>query len=151
MEGPLLPNVGLALLGELLELGKEIQTQDNRSTSDAIPTVQEKVWTYGLTSDYADEMVCVTSEGDVLEEGETSDEVPPDEEITWTGRKASWNHVQTFLTVKAAEEFIAQNHHNYLELRVYIESAHRNPEMRRLRQALIALVQSQLTEATSGV
>lgn len=50
--------------------------------------------------------------------------------------------MQSFLTVKAAEEYILDQKHNHGELRVYIESAYSNPEMRRLREILLKLYEA---------
>lgn len=54
------------------------------------------------------------------------------EKIYWVSADS---HVQTFLTEKAAQDFIERNGHRYKnKLFMYVESAHRNFEMQAIQE-----------------
>ncbi len=66
----------------------------------------------------------------------TADPIPTVQEYI-AGR---WLKREVFLTNAAAKQYCLRQAHNYAgKLRVYIESAYRNPEMRKLREQLLAL------------
>lgn len=130
----------------LLQLKHELETQDNRCTGDPYFVVQERKPIYGVDPEYGGERVWVDSEGEADEEEaakleETFDETLEEPDgYTRTGVIRQWVTVQSFLTSKGATSYIeTQSHRHSGELRVYGESAHRNVEVKSLRQAILAL------------
>jgi hypothetical protein len=66
----------------------------------------------------------------------TSDPIPTVQERVGS----NWVIRESFLTTVEAKTYCVRQAHNYRgKLRVYIESACRNPEMRKLREQLFAL------------
>ncbi|HIN56140.1 MAG TPA: hypothetical protein EYM92_04185 [Acinetobacter pittii] len=51
--------------------------------------------------------------------------------------KEEWVSIQTFLTRHDADRFIVRQGHNYGELRVYVESTWRSPQLRDVIQAIL--------------
>jgi hypothetical protein len=139
-----------------------LKTEDNCGTADPIFTVQQRVRIYGIDPDY-DSTACwinedgreITLEGDpekfkLLElMSESSDDLGDlDIHFTEWSRcryRDVWEHVQAFLTRNAAESFCRREAHNLRETRIYVESAHRNPEWRWLRE-LLPVVATELRE-----
>jgi hypothetical protein len=132
----------------LEDLATKLREQDNVCTSYPIYTVQEQVTINGLDTAYTGEigwfydgeMVGDTAFDEPthseLEAAHDRGEDPPDEYIR-TGIAHYWHMIEPFLTMDAANNYIQSNGHRHSgELRVYVESAHRNPEMRELRRLL---------------
>lgn len=141
-----------------------LKTEDNCGTADPIFTVQQRVRVYGADPDYGGGTVCwldtegseVTLERDpekfkLLELMHGMD-VGDLEGIgidisSWsrTCYREDWEHVQAFLTRNAAESFCRREAHNLRKTRIYVDSAHRNPEWRWLRE-LLPVVATELRE-----
>ena len=49
----------------------------------------------------------------------------------------NWVGIQTFLTRNDANRFIQRHNHNYKELRIYVESSWRNPQLKNLIDAIL--------------
>jgi hypothetical protein len=105
-----------ALLDVLLPIAHELATQDNRITQDPVFCVQQKRKTHGVSRDYTD---LRDQDGPYVEH---------------------WEIVQTFLTEKAADRYIAENRHNLHEPRTYVIGAYRNHEWKALRATILGLL-----------
>lgn len=132
----------------LEELATRLREQDNECTSYPIYTVHEQVTINGLDTEYTDN-VAWFYDGSMV--GETAYDEPthseleaahyrgedPPEGYTRTGIAHYWHMIEPFMTMDAAQAYIKSNSHRHSgDLRVYVESAHRNPEMRELRRLL---------------
>jgi hypothetical protein len=110
---------------EILDISRELKTQDNRITVFPVFMVQQL------------ERTCWSASGD---EGETiyldydGNECDPDEEgAAECGYQDKWVNVQPFFTEKSAMEYIKANSHRLIgpdntPARIYAESAYRNYE-----------------------
>lgn len=128
---------------EFLEsLGREIATQDNLCTEHVAFEVRQYRRVYGMDASIDDVKEVLILDGEEYEEGE---ECPEDAERV--GYIEESVHVQTFLTSKAAREYIEMSSHRLTKPYVFGESFHRNSEMIRLRQALTVLAK---TESEAG-
>ena len=132
----------------LLAIARLVATQDNACTAHPIPTVQRLETIYGMDSGYADKHAWIDDCSEVVTEG--ADELErkyqdgiDTEPFTRVGIQTQWEHVETFFTVAAAEAFIAKRAGRNEKLRVYIESAHRNPELREIRDYLLAIAKEE--------
>ncbi|MCP4489045.1 MAG: hypothetical protein GY820_17290 [Gammaproteobacteria bacterium] len=135
----------------MLELSRELRTQDNLCTADPIYIVQTRNRIFGMDSLYADDYQWVPS-GDwesIMDEPEDDDGNPLSEE---QAEDAGWEKVYyvtewvfktAHLTRKAAERYIESYRHNLTEPRIYVDSMHRCPEMIRLREILIYLTEGE--------
>ena len=127
--------MGRRLLADLKE--------NDHYTADPLFTVQRKRLVTGIDPDYASnvgwldedyKLVTDRREIDRLDAyyGE-HDEMP--DGYTLTGYAEEWEHIDTYLTPQAARARIA----NESDMRVYVESAYRNHEMKLIRSLLICL------------
>ena len=136
----------------LRELGKELLTQDNRATKDPVFLVQQRRRIYGLDSEYAEKFTWV-GEDDYKEadpdtaarlEREFSEADYPDESFEGyirVGYQDIWETETVFFTLKGAEEYMKNQRHNLKHPRIYVESAHRNPEWKMLRKFFMNLAE----------
>ena len=148
----------LALIPQALrDIAANLATQDNRCTSDGIWLVQKKVRQTGLDPDYCDRCIwldCGNDHSEVtdpaqierLEELEEKYPLTEDEKVEFgdylkTGYTDRWETVQPFFTEKAAQRFIDSNAHRHDPgaLRIYVDSAYRNPEWMAIRNFLLSL------------
>lgn len=131
-------------------LAHGLRTQDNAGTADPYVTVQEEVTDYGFEAEYGEDVDWFRDDGEYTKA--TPAQAKRLERIyqatyevrdgwTRTFTRTRWEFREAFLTVKAAREFIERQRHNHGKLRVYIESACRNPEMRKLREQLLAVAE----------
>lgn len=134
------------------------KTQDNKWHITSLPlyTVQKKVRRYGFTEDYVgdagnyvwicegeevtnNELIAKLNEVDdnwQLEEGFDKNA----EENNWRNGKFSdyekvyykedWEFVTLFFTEKSAREYVATKGYRHGELRLYVDSAYNNSELR---------------------
>ncbi len=132
----------------LVAMGEAISAGDSACTRWPIWTVQELHRCVGMDPEYGS--VCwVDNDGEqVLVDGEEFDRLEADldengeEPDNWTrtGYTEDWIHVHAFVTEAAATQYIAtQSHRHSGELRIWVDSAHRNSEWRMLQEALLAL------------
>lgn len=132
----------------LLALVEQLQTQHNDYTSYPIFLVQKKVVTSGFDTQYTDDIRWVDSDGEFADSQEHARleagyEASLDEPDGWTrtGVQETWETAQTFLTRKAAEQYLKSNKHRLGEgARVYTDSAYRNHETQMLQRTLPLLV-----------
>ena len=145
----------------LLDISKQLHSQDNRSTHHPCYCVQKHTFQGGLDPSLCDsnELMYVY-EGETLPEEwwskitEAFDNDNIDEEVILDGEKyllsdletygfkKDWETVQTFLTEEVAKNYLEANGHNlrkFGEPRIYVESFHRNAEMIQLREWLLSL------------
>ena len=124
----------------------ELLTQPNDCTAHPYFVVQEREIITGIDTAWVDD-VAWCFDGEVYLPGsedfsnaemryqETGKEP---EDWTRTGYAFRWEHRQFFLTRKAADHYLSSQAHNHSgELRIYTESAHRNPEIRAIRAYLM--------------
>jgi hypothetical protein len=121
---------------ELAEIGRRLKTQDNRITAEPMFCVQEKRRDVGYDSTYSDnkcwynhdQSECVFDEPEDLEGWEEF------------GYKDRWETVMVAFTEEGCKEYMRLNGHNHSgELRIYVESFCRCPEMIAIRAALMAI------------
>lgn len=128
----------------LLAISERLKTQDNRCTMNPMFCVQMKVRDIGMDADYATDTVWMDMESGNF------DEVPPETEgAVEFGFKDRWETVMVAFTEKGCEEYLALDGHNVRrrahngEVRIYVESFNRCPEMIAIREALMANDQAQ--------
>ena len=120
----------------ILNLARELHTQDNRIIENPIFCVQRLKW-IPTSEDYADGSKWVDRDYDKCD--------PSDKDATEVFYKEEWITVQPFLTEVAAKEYIHINGHNIMgdndgePPRIYVESGWRNEEWRQVRAFLMGL------------
>lgn len=136
-------------LEAMAAIGREIATQDNRSTNLPIFIVQTRRRIYGLDPQYGDdefewvsqdECVPVDAETAKACEAKYKEDGEETNEEHYTHRLCYldiWENEQTFFTEHGAEEYIRVNGHNLSHPRIYVESLHRNAEMIAVREFLM--------------
>lgn len=142
----------------LIDIAVNLATQDNRITSDPIFLVQKKVRQTGMDLDYCDRSIWLdcANDGDEVTDleqierlNELEEKYPLSQEeknelgdYLKTGYIDHWETVQPFFTEKAARQFVESNAHRYDpdSLRIYVDSAYRNPEWQAVRNFLLSLV-----------
>ena len=131
----------------LLELSKQLKTQDNRSTGAPIFLVQQKRRLYGFDSDYTGDLIWLHDD-ECVEPDEymqlTLDAYhdATGEELEGYRRTAyvdTWEFVQCFFTNQSAEDFIRVNKHRLEDPIIYVDSGYRNLEWIALRGYLMSL------------
>jgi len=144
-----------AALAHLEVMAQEILVQDNAITADPVFVVYEKQWIYNTGGGDGDYGYWVSEDGEtVAEEGDGDDLFEALQALeyhhgtrpfTLAGvkyTKALKRLVKTpvqgaaFFTRKGAEQYIERNKHNLSEPSVFVESAYRNPEWRKIRTFL---------------
>jgi hypothetical protein len=131
----------------LLDLSKQLKTQDNRSTGNPIFLVQQRRRLYGFDSDYTGDLVwlhddeCVEPDEYMQLALEAAYEATGEAQEGYrrTAYVDTWEFVQCFFTNQAAEEYIRMNKHRMNEPRVYVDSGYRNLEWIALRGYLMSL------------
>lgn len=126
---------------ELLAIGEQLRTQDNRCTDSPMFVIQGLERQYGFDTAWCDDFVWVD-----LEDGCREIPAPADGEETEYIKKSGYRDVWVDLMVCYTEvgcaEHMRQNGHNYRgyrETRVYVKCFFRNPEMTAIREWLMAL------------
>lgn len=128
-------------------LAEKLRTQDNACTADPIYTVQEEVTVYGFDPGYGGDLEWFTDDGDYTPATPTKarrlealyqHHGEPREGWMRTYSRKHWETRETFLTLDASNEYIATRQRKHRgQLRLYVESAYRNPELRKLREQLL--------------
>jgi hypothetical protein len=127
---------------------KELNTQDNRITSDPIFLIQKKVRDWGIEKGYTDKYVWANPDDEYIEADEEKSKQLDEDDDNWDIKEEDecwkkmyyrerWEFVTACFTEKAADDFIAANKHRYGEMRTYVDSLYRNDEMRELRNLLL--------------
>lgn len=134
----------------LTKLVKELNTQDNRCTATPYYfAVQSQEWQICPEDDddgvkyYLDDNEPISAEE---LEGKTSEELIDEYQVDDMEnikadmlefyQKLVWVDKQIFLTEKAADEHIRQNHYHYHNPRTYVKHFWRNYEMEELMEAI---------------
>lgn len=136
-------------LAFLIELGREIATQNNQCTAVPVYQVRRKRFVTGFMPEYANETVRYSTSCDFyLDPGES---VRGDNSVIESGFKIESDVDQSFLTMRGAQEYMGYNGHNLSGSmfphfkreeslpEIYVESGCRNREWIKLREALMAL------------
>lgn len=125
----------------LLEMGERLRTQDNRITADPVFVVRDRRIEV-VHEDFDHEGYWVVSEDweyRTFFSLEEFDETKVGDEMMVYPVSRRRVPVQTFLTERAAQDFIARNSHRLDDPDIYAESLHRNTEMRQLRRWVMSL------------
>jgi hypothetical protein len=129
------------------EISERLKTQDNRCTMNPMFCVQMKVRDVGYDAAYSDKICWHDS---------ANDETIFDDEIATLGRPDGsvwdefgyvdrWETVMVAFTEKGCEEYLRLDGHNVRslahngEVRIYVQSFNRCPEMIEIRETLLAL------------
>ena len=141
---------------DILDIAERLRTQDNRITADPIFVVQEEKRVYGMDASYSDNIAwlhadeCHEVDAKLARRLEKLfwDSCEPktqkriDERYTRTGYFDEWVNVQPFFTEDAADAYCdTQKHRHKGKLRVFADSAYRNPEWRAVRKFLLSLTE----------
>ena len=114
-----------------MNIAQELKTQDNLATAHPMFLVQEFKIRRGMRKEWSDTSTYMNEEGD-LSDNKNDFEEEPEEIATYE----YWDFVTACFTRKAAEQFIARQEHNFGPMRIYVGSAHNNPEWQRVRKVL---------------
>ena len=108
-------------------------------TSFPLYTVQRKKRTYGMDSSYSDHYEWMF-DGETVEDDElirrldeNEDKFCGDEELRGYSKvyyRDDWEFVTLFFTEKSAREYVATKGYRHGELRLYVDSAHNNWELK---------------------
>lgn len=130
---------------ELIECGERLRTQDNRITANPMFCVQIKRRDVGYDASYSGCLCWHDSAGErtIYDDDEDFKGAPEGEEWDEFGYQDRWETVMTALTEKGCEEYLDLNGHNDRrraykgEVRIYVESFCRCPEMIAIRNWLM--------------
>lgn len=124
---------------ELKAIGERIRTQDNLCTMDPMFCVQGRRRIYGMDPQWTDDAVWVDISDGAMPCDAPADEVETDT-IIKTGYIDVWETLMVAFTRKGCDEHLELNGHNYRrydEVRIYVESFRRCPEMIVIRKFLM--------------
>jgi len=124
----------------LIAIAALLRTQDNRMTAEPMFCVQGRRRQYTMDTDHCDDVVWIDTdehhEVDPPADGEETDT------IVKLGYIDSWETLMVAFTEKGCQEYLHLNGHNYRhykEVRIYVESFRRCPEMIAIRHWLLSL------------
>jgi len=123
----------------LSAIANRLKTQDNRCTSNPMFCVQILVRDVGYDPNYATETVWVN-----MDSGDYEEVQPGALGAEEFGVKERWETVMVAFTEGGCEEYLRQNGHNVKrqahkgQIRIYVESWNRCPEMIAIRDFLLA-------------
>ena len=125
----------------LLSITERLNTQDNQCTADPMFCVQEKKRDVGYDSAYSDNVCWVECGGEeIIYDDDKGFKRPTGYEWEKFGYRDRWETVMVAFTEEGCKEYIRQNGHNHRgELKIYVESFRRCPEMIGIRNFLISL------------
>lgn len=137
----------------LADIRRQLHEQDDAFTAHAIHLVQEQEQIFGIETESAEKTAWyeVGDDYEVVKDSELDKKLDAlfdetlEDQIEFDGATyrligsvTRWRYVQPFLTRQAAMAYCeTQSHRHKGELRVFVDSAHRNPEWRMLRQLLM--------------
>lgn len=133
-------------MDSISEIGVRLKTQDNRITMNPMFCVQIKRRDVGYDSAYSDCRCWHDSanETTIFDDDKDFKGEPEGEEWDEFGYKDRWETVMVAFTEKGCEEYLDLNGHNDRrmahngEVRIYVESFNRCPEMIAIRDFLMA-------------
>lgn len=129
------------LSDQLAAIAERLRTQDNRITQNPMFCVQEKKRDVGYDSLWVDNKCWRDSANDITIYDDDPDFKEPPEGEEWDefGYVDRWETVMVAFTEVGCQQYIELNGHNHRgELRIYVESFNRCPEMIAIREALMA-------------
>ncbi len=135
---------------ELLAIGERLRTQDNRITQNPMFCVQEKRRDVGYDWAYCDRVCWRDGANEtILYDDDPDFKEPEGDEWERFGYRDRWETVMVAFTEVGCQQYISLNGHNHRgELRIYVESFNRCPEMVAIREALMANDQAHLRRAS---
>ena len=125
---------------DLLSISERLKTQDNRITQNPMFCVQIKRRDVGYDSSYSDTRCWHDSANEqTIYDDDPDFKEPEGDEWDEFGYIDRWETVMVAFTEVGCQEYINLNGHNHSgELRIYVESFNRCPEMIAIREALMA-------------
>jgi len=123
---------------KIIEIGRLINTQDNRCTAEPMFCVQGRMRIYGMDTQWAQDTVWIDTYDGAHEVEKPEDDQETDT-IIETGYVDVWETLMVAFTEDACKEHLELNGHNYgryKEVRIYVESFRRCPEMITIRKFL---------------
>lgn len=130
----------------LLEISERLRTQDNRITAAPMFCVQIKVRDVGYDAAYSDRRCWNDSANcETIYDDDKDFKEPEGEEWDEFGYVDRWETVMVAFTEKGCEEYLNRNGHNDKrrahkgEVRIYVESFNRCPEMIAIRDYIMSL------------
>ena len=130
----------------LTDLSAKLREQDNAYTASPIYCIQEHKGIYGIDEDYGGKIGWFNEDGGSQADGRKEKALERyydrygKEPEGWTrcGYEHRWQYTGlSFLTHAAAHGYVANNKHRHEdEIRVYVDSAWRNYEMKEVRRLL---------------
>lgn len=134
------------LPAELFAIGEQLRTQDNRITQNPMFCVQIKRRDVGYDAAYGDQRCWVDGANDLVVYDDDKDfKEPEGDQWEEFGYKDRWETVMVAFTEAGCHEYLRLNGHNDRrrahngEVRIYVESFNRCPEMIALREFLMGL------------
>jgi len=133
---------------KLKQIGKLINTQNNRITDQPMFIVQKKVIDYGYDSEFCDDYKWINQDSGDYEEADEDKskeleeiddlcgDTEPFEKVYY---KERWEFVTACFTERGCKDYISRNGHNLKEPRIYAEGSRRNKEYQTVRNALMEL------------
>lgn len=132
-------------LAELIAIGKNLLTQDNRYTDQPLFIVEQKRLIVGIDTEYANNIGWFDSDGmataeehEFLEKQYKKSRREPDG-WTRTGYSEEWQFVTACFTEQGCKDYIRIDGHNLKEPRIYADGSYRNNEYRTVRNFLMQL------------
>lgn len=129
---------------ELEKIGERLRTQDNRCTADPMFCVQIKIRDVGFHPGYTSGVCWYNPEElEVIYDDDPDFKEPEGEGWEKYGYKDRWEDVMAAFTEEGCKEYLALNGHNDRrrahngEVRTYVKSFYRCPEMIAIRKALM--------------
>lgn len=124
----------------LLDIARDLHTQDNRITHLPIFVLEEKVRIWGIDLDYTDEYVWRDNEHNVVWETGDKEEEPDDDKLMKIGIAYRWQFRTACLTENGIKRHLELNGHNLGETRIYVHSGYRTPEIETLRDSIMNMM-----------
>lgn len=132
-------------MSDLRAIGERLRTQDNRITQNPMFCVQIKRRDVGYDSAYSDRRCWLDSANELIIYDDDRDfKEPIGNEWDEFGYVDRWETVMTAFTEEGCKEYLALNGHNDRsrafrgEVRIFVESFNRCPEMISIRDALMS-------------
>lgn len=130
----------------MLAIGEQLRTQDNLCTADPMFCVQILVRDVGYDASFVDQRCWVDSANEEIRyDDDDGFQEPEGDEWDKFGYRDRWETVMVCFTRKGCEEHLRLDGHNLErrahngQVRIYVESFRRNPEMQAIREMLMEI------------
>jgi hypothetical protein len=130
---------------DLIAIGCNLLTQDNRCTDQPLFIVEQKRLIVGIDPEYANKIGWFDSDGmatpeehEFLEKQYKKSRREPDG-WTRTGYSEEWQFVTACFTEQGCKDYIRIDGHNLKDPRIYADGSYRNNEYRTVRNFLMKL------------